>query len=167
MEAVSSSNSLNDNWNLYYHLPQDKQWDLSSYKLIMGNIDTVEKLIAVTKAIPDHTVQNCMLFVMRNGITPTWEDPMNRSGGCFSFKILMKQVAPIWKTLLYLLCGETLLTDSMKSNKVTGVTISPKKNFSIVKIWLSDCAIQDTMSITNIPNLSKHGCLFKKHEPEY
>ena len=26
---------INDIWNLYYHLPDDKQWDISSYKHIL------------------------------------------------------------------------------------------------------------------------------------
>ena len=33
-----------------------------------------------------------MLFVMRNGINPMWEDPKNKDGGCFSYKISNKNV---------------------------------------------------------------------------
>ena len=161
------AHALTDKWRLFYHLPQDKSWDSSSYKLIMGDIDSVDKIIALNEEIPDTIVRNCMLFIMRDGITPTWEDPMNRNGGCFSFKILNKMVPSIWKNLLYALCGETLMTDPGKSKNINGLTISPKKNFSIVKIWLSDCSIQDPATILNIPNLSKQGCLFKKHAPEY
>ena len=28
-----------------------------------------------------------MLFLMRDGIQPIWEDEKNRNGGCFSYKI--------------------------------------------------------------------------------
>ena len=37
-------------WDLYYHLPHDKNWDLSSYKKIMANIDNVEKVIAINES---------------------------------------------------------------------------------------------------------------------
>lgn len=160
-------NGLNDKWNLYYHLPQDKSWDLASYKSVMTSIDSAEKIIALNEAFPDNIIRNCMLFIMRDGITPMWEDPQNRNGGCFSFKILNKIVPAIWKALLYVLCGETLLTDPKRIKNINGMTISPKKSFSIVKIWMADCSIQDPGFITNVPNLSKQGVLFKKHAPEF
>ena len=154
-------------WNVYYHLPQDKKWDLSSYKRIMSEIDTMEKVIAINESIPEHVVKYCMLFVMRDGITPMWEDPRNRNGGCFSFKVINKQVYSVWKTLFYAMCGETLFKNVANHEYVNGITISPKKNFCIVKIWLENCIMQDPESLIEIPNLSIQGCLFKKHEPEF
>ena len=108
-----------------------------------------------------------MLFVMREGITPMWEDPKNRSGGCFSYKIVNKQVYEVWTTLFYLLCGESLCVDPKLNKHINGITISPKKNFCIIKIWLDTANFQDPNIITTIPNLLKQGCLFKKHEPEF
>ena len=35
----------------------------------------VNKTIAVTETLPSILVENCMLFMMREGIKPTWEDP--------------------------------------------------------------------------------------------
>jgi hypothetical protein len=154
-------------WNVYYHLPKDKKWDLSSYKLIMSDIDTVEKVIAINESIPEHVVKYCMLFVMRDGIAPMWEDPRNRNGGCFSFKVINKQVYGVWKTLFYAMCGETLFKNVANHEYVNGITISPKKNFCIVKIWLENCVVQEPESLIEIPNLTIQGCLFKKHEPEF
>jgi len=154
-------------WDLYYHLPHDKNWDLSSYKKIFSDIDHAEKVIAINEGIPENVVKNCMLFVMRNGITPMWEDPSNRNGGCFSFKVINKQVHSVWKSLFYVMCGETLCVDNKHNSLINGITISPKKNFCIIKIWLKDCSIQDPSIIIPIQNLTKQGCLFKKHEPEF
>jgi hypothetical protein len=50
---------------------------------------------------------------------------------------------------------------------VNGITISPKKNFCIIKIWFDVAHYQDPNIIQDVPNLSKNGCLFKKHEPEF
>jgi hypothetical protein len=108
-----------------------------------------------------------MLFVMRVGITPTWEDPRNRTGGAFSFKVANRQVPAVWRDLFLSLCGETVLVDRSLRHLVNGITVSPKKNFCIVKIWMSTCDVQDPGRLTPIAHLSKQGCLFKKHEPEY
>ena len=164
---LPSDKKLIDKWDLYYHLPYDKSWDISSYKKIMENIDSVEKLIAINESLPELVVKHCMLFVMKTGITPMWEDPKNRNGGCFSFKVINKQVYGVWKALFYAICGETLCVDKKYNSVINGITISPKKNFCIIKIWLENCSIQDSKIIIDIPNLVKDGCLFKKHEPEF
>lgn len=158
---------LHGKWDLYYHLPHDKKWDLASYKKIQGGIDSVETLISINEHMPESIMKYCMLFVMREGITPMWEDPKNRNGGCFSFKILNKQVPQVWKSLFYALCGESLCVNREYASMLNGITISPKKNFCIVKIWMDNSRIQDPSVIIPIVNLPKQGCLFKKHEPEF
>lgn len=167
MSVRIPQNKLNGNWDIYYHLPQETSWSLASYKLIMGSIDTAEKIIALNNAISENIVKYCMIFVMKKGITPMWEDPKNRTGGCFSYKVFNKQVFDVWKTLLLRLCGETLCIDKKYNQNINGITISPKKNFCIIKIWLENCNLQDPNIISNIPDLSNQGCLFKKHEPEF
>jgi hypothetical protein len=170
MDTVSiptQQHSLHGKWHLYYHLPHDKNWGLTSYTVIMDSIDTVEKVVLLNESIHENVVKNCMLFVMREGITPMWEDPRNRNGGCFSYKVINKCVPEVWKNLFYLLCGESLCTDVEHNAHVNGITISPKKNFCIIKIWLDTSSLQDPNLITQIPQLSKQGCLFKKHEPEF
>ena len=160
-------NNLISKWDYYYHLPNDKNWELSSYKIILSDINSIEKVIALNESIPESIVKNCMLFCMKSGITPMWEDKKNRNGGCFSYKVINKHIHQVWKDLLYSLCGETLCVDKKYNSIVNGITVSPKKNFCIVKIWLENCSIQDPNSIINISNMPKQGCLFKKHEPEF
>jgi len=170
MDALSiptPQHILHGKWDLYYHLPHNKNWELSGYTIIMSSIDTVEKVILLNETISESIVKNSMLFVMREGITPMWEDPKNRNGGCFSYKVVNKLVHDVWKTLFYLLCGETLCVDPKHNKYINGITISPKKNFCIIKIWLETSQYQDPNMITPIPNLLKQGCLFKKHEPEF
>ena len=156
---------LYDKWNLYYHLPDNKNWDLSSYTIILNKLNTIEEVVTINCKMGGHIIVNTMLFLMRDGITPRWEDERNRNGGCFSFKVSNKNADQVWKNLFYLTCGECLLK---KSNEcVNGITISPKKHFCIVKIWLDNTQIQDPNMIVPIDNVSIQGCLFKKHEPEF
>jgi Eukaryotic initiation factor 4E len=167
-ESIPTQNHpLIGKWDLYYHLPHDKNWDLNSYKTIMKDIDIVEKVVALNESIPESIVKYSMLFIMRKGITPQWEDPKNRNGGAFSFKVVNKQVHEVWKIMFAALCGESLFIENEINKSVTGITVSPKKNFCILKIWLDNCEYKDPNMLITIPNLQKHGCIFKKHEPEF
>ena len=154
-------------WNYYYHLPNDKNWNVDSYKIIMSNIRTLEELMGMNELMTDNIIKNCMLFVMRVGVTPMWEDAQNRQGGCFSYKVTNKYVTQVWRKLMYLLCGYTLTIDPSHMDLVNGITISPKRGFCIVKIWMRDCSLQDPAVITNIDQLLRNGCLFKAHSPEF
>ena len=53
------------------------------------------------------------------------------------------------------------------SKVINGITISPKRSFCIVKIWMKNCTIQNPSKLAEIPGLSVQGCIFKKHKPEY
>ena len=165
-ELETQPHTLFDKWVLWAHLPHDTDWTLKSYKKIM-TFTTIEEVIALYQVLPDKLVKNCMLFLMREGITPTWEDEKNRNGGCFSFKISNKNVTSIWKRLSYVLTGETLSNDTKLLRAANGITISPKKSFCIIKIWMADCKHQNPGLLCAIPGLSIQGCLFKKHKPEY
>ena len=161
------SHKLNFRWNLWAHLPQDSDWSVKSYRLIY-NLKTLEDAIVMTETTPDPLIKACMLFVMKDGITPMWEDPKNRNGGCFSYKVSNKNVCEVWRELNYVLVGDTISNNSSFVNCVTGITISPKKNFCIIKIWMTNCDNQNPMVVTTeVKGLIPQGCLFKKHTPEY
>lgn len=158
---------LSETWCLWAHLPHDTDWSLKSYKNIY-TLSNIEETIAIMETLPETLVKNCMLFLMRDGINPMWEDPKNRQGGCFSYKVSNKHVCNVWKELSYVLVGNTISNNDDFVANVSGVTISPKKNFCIIKIWMSTCAYQNPSIITDeIVNFSSSGSLFKKHVPEY
>lgn len=158
----SEQHPLYGNWVLWAHLPHDTDWTIRSYKRIM-DIKRVEEMIKLNQALPEKLIKNCMLFLMREGINPMWEDPKNKDGGCFSFKVSNKDVVKVWEQLSYAIVGETITKNEAMLNIVNGITISPKKSFCIIKVWLSDCTIQNPKNIIAISNLDVHGCLFKKH----
>ena len=163
----SPQKSLLSKWTYYYHLPNDKTWDLASYKTIMSDIDSLDKLIAINENVTDNIIKNCMLFVMRDRIAPMWEDNCNRNGGCFSYKVPNKVVVQVWRDLTYLMCGNALTVDPKHMECVNGITISPKRGFCIVKVWMKNCQLQDPNIVVNVENLTKAGCLFKNHKAEF
>lgn len=169
--ATSSSNSdsyhqLSDKWTLWAHLPHNTDWSLQSY-IPIYTFTTVEETIAVTESLPEQLVENCMLFMMKKGINPIWEDPKNRDGGCFSYKVTNKNVAKAWSELTYRIVGGSISNNAGFINSVTGITISPKKNFCIIKIWMNNCNHQNPGVVNPVKGLVSQGCLFKKHTPEY
>ena len=159
-------NKLSDKWTLWAHLPHNTDWSIKSY-IPITTFTTVEETIAVTETLPPILVENCMLFMMREGIKPTWEDPKNRNGGCFSYKVSNKNVCEVWRDLSFLLVGETISNNGQFVSGVTGITISPKKNFCIIKIWMKNCDHQNPAVISIIKGLQSQGCLCKKHTPEF
>ena len=164
METNSSVSlhKLSDKWALWAHLPHDTDWSLKSYIKIM-DFNNLEHLLMLQRAIPEKMVKNCMLFMMKSGINPTWEDPKNKEGGCFSFKISNKNVYNCWNQLLITLTSNNISKNNKFLDKVTGVTISPKKTFCIIKIWMESTQYQSVMMMENIDFMNVHGCIFKRH----
>ena len=158
---------LSNKWNLFYHLQSDNRWTIESYRVIMRDIQYAESVVALNRQIPDYLLYNTMFFCMKDGVGPTWEDKKNRDGGCFSYCVANAEVGNVWHRLLCMMCGGTLCVNTKHEQHINGITISPKKKFVVIKIWLDVCKLQDPNIIRDIPHLSKVGCLFKKHAPEY
>jgi hypothetical protein len=156
--------SLNRKWILWSHLPQNPDWTIKSYNKICS-LNTLEDVVAVLNIIPDILVTNCMLFLMRDGITPMWEDVKNKDGGCFKYRIINKHVPQTWKHLIYTLVGETLSSNKLFLQNVNGITISPKKKFCILKVWTSNCDFQNS-DVIDIDNaiLKTNKALFEIHD---
>jgi hypothetical protein len=152
-------------WTLWSHLPNNKNWNIESY-LKIDDVKTVEELIALNEILPPVLIKNCMFFFMKENIQPMYEDTKNIHGGYFSYKISNDKVDKIWKKITSLVVGQTICNDDKILNKITGITISPKKKFCILKIWFSDCNTINPLVINYqlIKELTPHGCLFSKHK---
>ena len=162
-KTICVSHKLNDKWVLYHHLPAEKNWTLSGYNVLCDHVDSVELVVSLNKALSENMIKYSMLFFMRSGITPLWEDVQNKSGGCFSYKVVNKHVVQVWRHMMYLAAGESLGLTQTYNDSINGITISPKKNFCILKIWLKDNTHKDPQFISLVENLTKHGVMFKNH----
>ena len=162
MGSSDAMHKLSSTWTIYAHLPHDTDWSLKSYKTIFST-NKLEEFITMTESLPDKLISNCMLFIMKDDIKPIWEDVHNKNGGCFSYKVSNKAVPSVWRTFSYKLIGNTLFKSNKTRNNVNGITISPKKNFCIIKLWFSDCSNQDPECIDYFKDVDPKGCLFKKH----
>lgn len=157
----------NTPWTLWYHSIKNNEWNKNSYKKIMNVNNLYDYYLLKTHFERQH-LQNGMFFVMRDEIFPTWEDPDNRLGGCLSFKIESKNILDSWNKILLYLISENLVNDNKDYDNINGISIAPKKEFNIIKIWLKD----DSINYKNIlkelkPYFIIEGSLYKKHELEY
>ena len=110
----------------------------------------------------DYKIYSKFLENLANKLTKFYYLKLDRP-----FKVINKNVASVWKDLSYVLTGETISNDPKFQQQVTGITISPKKSFCILKIWMSNLSFQNPRVITEITGLDVRGCLFKKHKPNY
>ena len=156
---------LDNTWNFYLHLHDNSDWSIDSY-IKMLEFDNIENAILLNDEINYDFIKKTMMFVMKDNVKPMWEDEHNRNGGCFSFKIANKDVETVWKELYFCVIGRTLVNDESYNEKINGITLSPKKKFCILKIWMKDCSLDDPNIFIKINNLKRDGCIFKKHCPE-
>ena len=90
---------------------------------------------------------------MRKDIFPTWEDPDNRDGCCASFKVPLKDIKNVWLEIMSEIICENIHKDTKKKDIINGLSIAPKKEFNIIKIWFKE----------NIKNIEKYIHLKKYH----
>ncbi len=166
VKRSENKHKLSDKWVLWAHLPHNTDWSLKSYIKIL-EVSNVESVIALVNSLPEQMIKNCMLFFMKKGILPMWEDPKNCDGGCFSFKITNKNIPKVWKNLSYMLTGDSLTNNKKLLQTMNGITVSPKKSFCILKIWTSTLKYQNVKELNEVDDVSFQGCIFKKHKPGY
>jgi hypothetical protein len=153
---------LSTKWTFYIHLQNTSDWSYESYYRVM-DIRTVYDSVNMIQEVPFEIIKKTILFVMRDNIKPMWEDESNREGGGFSFRVFNKNVEKVWKTLFYRLMGDTLTTNKEVASQIMGISLSPKKSFCIIKIWMKTCDFLNHNVFVDIDDLDKKGCLFKKH----
>ena len=135
---------LNTSWTFYYHDPENSKWSIDSYIKIQS-FNTIDDFWSIYSKLPSRSFHLGMFFLMRNNILPTWEDPANMNGGCWSYKISILDVYQLWLDLSIYTVSEHL---SKKNQYITGISISPKKGFCIVKIWNSNSSHCENSQLT-------------------
>ena len=130
-------------WCLYFHNPSDTKWTPESYVLIT-KVSTWQDFFAVMRESQDICSQYGMLFWMREGVPPLYENHANIKGGCYSLRV--SRVRANHYFILYSLAamlGKAVYDPQL--NIIQGVSISPKRiveknqSFNVIKIWNKDC----------------------------
>jgi len=146
---------LQSSWTLYYHKPFEKDWSPESYTKIY-TARTVKEFWRLFNNLPKYTYH--FWFLMRDDHTPLWEDPINRGRGwvyripkpskhnldCHGLMMESMVVADLGRRVKHPYCfnvfvhiilsiiGETICKES---DRIIGISISPKKNESVIRLW--------------------------------
>ena len=156
---------LTNKWVLWFHSLNNPNWDNKSYIKVI-EIKTLLDYKLLEDVLRINHLQNGMFFLMKNDIFPTWEDPKNRLGGCISFKYDNNILKEWLKTLL--LCVTNNLFKKNNIDEINGLSIAPKKEFNIVKIWIKDDTKDHKKLVREYePFIKLDKCIYKKHELSY
>jgi hypothetical protein len=127
--------NLKNKWVLWFHKVNDNNWNIESYTKIY-EITTYYHILFIIKEIENIT--SGMFFLMKDGIIPIFEDEHNINGGYWSLRISKKDSNEYWEKLLYYICIDNITVDEKYEQKINGLSVSPKINNCIFKIWNND-----------------------------
>jgi hypothetical protein len=148
-EEFSKNNEIENyelkyNWVLWFHKVNDSNWTLSSYSKVF-EIKTYFDVLFIIKEIEN--ISSGMFFLMKEGINPIYEDTHNINGGYWSMRISKKESFDFWQKMIFYMCLDKLTINETYEEKINGISISPKINNCIFKIWNSDFKGMNTKSM--------------------
>jgi hypothetical protein len=131
-------------WVLWYHDPDNKDYSLSSY-IMIADITTPEQFWSIVDNIPKEAWECGMFFMMKKGFPPLWECDENKNGGAWSKKIDASQAQTSFIDLMVHCCSNELLVKNQET--LVGISISPKGQFHIIKIWNLSTKVSDKSNL--------------------
>lgn len=143
---------LGQTYTIWCHNQNSGKWyNISSFK-------TMSQYWACMKAMLDRPrmVSNGMLFIMKGDVNPNWSNDDNIKGGRISWKLTKPEASECWENICSLfVSGE--FDKIFGAYDCRGVSISPKKDSNIIKLWVNSLIPEDVMSSAVLPDY----CIFK------
>jgi hypothetical protein len=150
---------------VWYHDITNRDWSIDSYARIY-EITTVSQFWRFLNNLTKIGCMSRQYFLMKGDIEPLWEHPSNRNGGLCSFKIDSQVANQVFETL----CAY-MVTDNLSKNvdDITGISISPKNAWAILKVWNGDCNndLTQTLNTDILENFSHYSIKYQPSKPEY
>jgi len=153
---------LDKKWVLWFHHVNDDNWSEESFSKLC-EVLTIEDYWKMMNTITTFTAG--VFFFMKEDISPRREDIENIDGGCWSFKISKMEIDNLWRIFTMKAIGNTLTKNIKDVDEINGITISPKINNCILKVWNKNSE-KNNISIFNTELLDKisfRDAIYKKH----
>lgn len=156
-----SVNILDNQYDLYFHDPLSYDWTLEAYKYI-HNIKTIEDYWKLNILLREY-LHLGMFFLMKKDVKPLWNESNNNYS--FSIKILKNEALSYWNHFNSHFLSKQILTDKYMNHydTINGISISPKKNFCIIKIWTTELLDDNIRKVIKIPEKYKGDIIIKKY----
>jgi hypothetical protein len=176
---------LSNYYRVLGHHNEDKSWDYISYYNIttLNNwLDMSSFLNTLNTVKGECSLTDFDIYVMKNEISPMWEDLDNRNGSICSVKIdSLVDGYDIFRVLLTNICNNSLLCFSSETwNTINGISFSSKKidnikddNYCvIIKLWFKlNLMMQGSIDKHINPHINdlikKYSIKVKAIKPEY
>lgn len=139
---ITTRTALNARWTLWFDNPRfappGSLWKDNLKKC--GSFDNAEAFWRIYNNVkpPSQLSLNSNYHIFREGILPTWEDPINMAGGKFVYTI-QKKVSKSgvgdesWMFTVLAVIGETLDLDG---DQVVGAVVSIRKSQDRIALWI-------------------------------
>ena len=123
---------LQNNWSIYFHDYMDSNWNRESYEKLHTFNDIVS-FWTIYNIIKEKLIMG-MFFFMKENMFPKWDNSDNVKVNFISIKILKTNTLAFIEPMLAYMLTEHLYPHD--PSIIQGLSISPKKNFCICKIWV-------------------------------
>lgn len=146
-------------WTLYFHSPEETKWTLNTF-ISLGSMKTWNDFWNIIDALKAESLSEGMFFLMRDPSPPLWESHQNIRGGCYSFRCQKKEAHDIY--LNHIIASMLGQISNNSDNRINGISISPKRNFNIVKIWNTEAQkFNSPLNIvTGISSISENDIMY-------
>jgi hypothetical protein len=112
---------------------------------MLGTAKTWGDVFSITNEMQDVGIQQGMIFWMREGVPPLYENHANIRGGCYSIRVSRQKSVHYF--LMYTIASMLGRSVDDSLNTIQGVSISPKRiydpknnqSFNVIKVWNKDC----------------------------
>ncbi len=150
---------LKNEYTLWYHNQNDTNWSQDSYHQIL-TFTNLQEFWILDYYIGQQMIEDGMFFVMKGDVLPIWETNDNKDGGYISWKVDKKNSYTYWiETIGHMVTNSFELNES-----INGISISPKKNFNIIKLWFKTPIDLDKYKLPDEFKLNKFDNIFKLHQ---
>jgi len=152
---------LNNKFILYFHDLLSYNWTLQSY-INIADVGSIEDYWYINSLLREH-LHLGMFFLMRDKISPLWNETNNNYS--FSMKVLKNESLWYWNHMNSLVLSENFINTKYKDKlkTINGLSISPKKNFCIIKIWSTEIINDDIRKVYKIPDKYTGDIVVKKY----
>lgn len=135
---------LNTSWTVWIHENDNQDWSLGSYKSIyeINSIGSMWRFLWVLDNLNKNVRQ---YYIMRNGITPIWEDNNNKQGAICSIMIdnmnrnSRHSRGDLGVDAFSAICVLVMNESFVKNNHdINGLCYSIKSRSVLIKLWVKD-----------------------------
>lgn len=143
-ESKGDNMKLNSNWEVWMHSNDNEDWSLKSYNSIF-NIDSIGSMWRFLGCMRCLNKDIAQYYIMREGITPIWEDNHNKNGAICSIMIENTNRfnrhfrgdlgVDVFSAICILVMNESFVRNNCDIN---GLNYSIKNRNILIKLWIKD-----------------------------